>query len=221
MMLAADTAAAGADLFAGFDADQVAAIEAGMVRHKQDQRQARAQRTASRVNVRRCKAEKHLAEILPVRIPAGDSWDVISHGDIDSLSFLRHALAGTTHFDHVLISTWCIARADLEEIRGWLDAGRIDQFDLYAGEIFPNQYGDEYELMQQLQATYGCGFKVARNHSKVTLAENATEGYRLAIRSSANVNTNPRIEQTTITCDDALHAFYLEFFNGIRSIDRG
>lgn len=216
-----DAEALAVDLFAGFDADQVAAIEAGMVAHKVDQRQARAQRTKARANLRRAKAEKHLAEILPARFERGDSWDVISHGDIDALSYLRHALAGVTHFDHVLISTWCIARADLEEIAAWLDAGRIDQFDLYAGEIFPNQYGDEYELMQQLRATYGCGFAVARNHSKVTLAANEAEGYRLAIRSSANVNTNPRIEQATITCDDALHAFYLEFFRGIRSIDRG
>lgn len=220
MSLDAESLAA-ADLFAGFDAGQVAAIQAGLVQHKVDQRQARAQRTASRVNLRRLKTEKHLAEILPARITAGDTWDVISHGDVDSLSYLRHALNGVTHFDHVLISTWCIARADLEEIRAWLDAGRIDQFDLYAGEIFPNQYGDEYELMKSLQATYGCGFSVARNHSKVTLAANVADGYRLAMRSSANVNTNPRIEQTTITCDDSLHAFYLDFFNGIRSIDRG
>lgn len=216
-----DAEALAVDLFAGFDPAQVAAIEAGLQSQKQQQGQARAQRTKARVNLRRVKAEKHLAEILPARFDAGDSWDVISHGDIDSLSYLRHALNGTSHFDHVLISTWCIARADLEEIAAWLDTGRIDQFDLYAGEIFPNQYGDEYEFMQQLQATYGCGFKVARNHSKVTLAANESEGYRLAIRSSANVNTNPRIEQTTITRDDALHAFYLEFFHGIRSIDRG
>jgi hypothetical protein len=67
---------------------------------------------------------------------------------------------------------------------------------------------------------YGCRLVVARNHSKVTLCENLTEGYRLSIESSANVNTNPRIEQTAIHCSDELHAFHREFFHGIRSIDR-
>jgi hypothetical protein len=54
----------------------------------------------------------------------------------------------------------------------------------------------------------------------VTLCENRAEGYRLSIESSANVNTNPRIEQTAIHCSDELHAFHREFFHGIRSIDR-
>lgn len=209
-----------ADLFAGFDADLVAAISADLARGRLGSGSARAQKANARTHARRCKAEKHLAEILPARFNAAESWDVISHGDIDSLTYLRHALNGVTHFDRVLISTWCIARADLEEIQGWLDAGRVDEFSLFAGEIFPSQYGDEYELMLQLRETYGCRLVIARNHSKVILAENIAEGYRLAMRSSANINTNPRIEQTTISCSDELHAFYLEFFNGIRSIDR-
>ena len=40
------------------------------------------------------------------------------------------------------------------------------------------------------------------------------------IESSANVNTNPRIEQSTIHRSADLYAFYAEFFDGIRSIDR-
>ena len=42
----------------------------------------------------------------------------------------------------------------------------------------------------------------------------------LVMEGSANVNTNPRIEQTSITNDRALFDFYLEFYRGIRSIDR-
>ena len=144
----------------------------------------------------------------------------MSRGDIDSLSYLRHILAGTTHLDHVLMSTWCIAKNDLTEITGWLDAGRIEQFDLYAGEIFPGSYGDEYEQFLKMCELFGCRLIVAKNHSKITLAENCAEAYRLVVESSANVNTNPRIEQSTIHAAAALHAFYLEFFQGIKSIDR-
>jgi hypothetical protein len=34
------------------------------------------------------------------------------------------------------------------------------------------------------------------------------------------VNTNPRIEQTTLTRSRALFDFYFEFYRGLRSIDR-
>lgn len=108
----------------------------------------------------------------------------------------------------------------MQEIEHWLDTGKIDQFDLYAGEIFPSQYGDEYETMLRMCDTYDCRLVIARNHSKVTLASNLAEEYRLVVESSANVNTNPRIEQTAIHCSDELHAFYLEFFGGLRSIDK-
>lgn len=207
------------DLFA-FDPQQVAAIERQMQRDRVQVGKARAERTRSRIQTRRATAEKTLADLLPARFSPDESWHVISRGDIDSLSYLRHALAGVTHFDHVLMSTWCIAKADLEEIATWLDTGRIDHFELYAGEIFPNQYGDEYEQMQRICQTYGARMVIAKNHSKVTLCASHADGYCLAIESSANVNTNPRIEQTAVHCSAALHAFYLEFFHGIKSIDR-
>ena len=144
-------------LFDGFDAAQIGAIEAQLAADKLQDGVARATRARQRHELRRANAEKHLADILPARFDDGDSWHVISRGDIDALSYLRHALAGVSHFDHVLMSTWCIARAD---------------------------------------------------------------AYHLVIESSANVNTNPRIEQSTIHRSTDLYAFYAEFFDGIRSIDR-
>lgn len=208
------------DLFTAFDAGQIAQIERTLQDQHRAEGRARAARKTAKIQTRRAKAEAHLAEILPARFAPGESWHVISHGDIDALSYLRHALAGTTHFDHVLISTWCIARQDLHEIESWLDSGRIDQFDLYAGEIFPSQYGDEYEQAMRMAETYGCRIVIAKNHSKITLAANERENYRLVIESSANVNTNPRIEQAAIHCSDELHAFYAEFFGGLKTIDR-
>lgn len=208
------------DLFDGFDANTVASIEQNLRAQQQATGQATAMRRTSRIQTRRAKAEARLAEILPARFTEGDSWHVLSHGDIDALSYLRHALAGVTHFDHVLMSTWCIARADIEEIASWLDAGRIDQFDLYVGEIFPVQYGDAYELMLAMSDTYGCKLVIFKNHSKVTLLHHAADDYRLVVESSANVNTNHRVEQAAIHCSRELHAFYAQFFHGIQSIDK-
>ncbi len=207
------------DLFGGFDPALVARIQAGNSRHKAEQQKARAVRTANRHAVRRARAEAELATLLPPRIADGDSWHVASHGNIDALSYLRHLIA-PTYFDYVAISTWCIARQDLQEITGWLDAGRIDHLSLFAGEIFRNQYGDEYEMVLRMCEDYDVRFVMAKNHSKVTLACNEAEGYYLVVESSANVNTNPRIEQTCVTASRELFEFYRDFFEGLKSIGR-
>lgn len=207
------------DLFDGFEPALLARIQAGTAQHKAEQARARAVRTSNRHAVRRAKAEAELATLLPERIADGDSWHVISHGNIDALSYLRH-LIKPTFFDYVGVSTWCIARQDLQEITGWLDAGKIDQFALYAGEIFRNQYGDEYEMVLRMREDYGVDFVMAKNHSKVTLCANHAEGYYVVVESSANVNTNPRIEQACVTRSKELFDFYREFFDGIKSIDK-
>lgn len=198
----------------------LAAVQTPADEPADDPAQARAVRHAARIHARRAKSEAILAEIMPVRIAAGDSWHVISHGDIDSLSYLAHALAGVSHLDHVAISTWCMARPDLDQIAAWLDAGRIDQLDLYVGEIFPNQYGDEYARALVMADLYGCRVVVGKNHSKVMLMANAEDGYYLVSEISANINTNPRIEQTCITASRELYEFYAEFYAGLKTIDR-
>ena len=208
------------DLFEGFDADLISAVQARYSADMHQAGEARAAKRHSRHEIRRAKGEAQLASILPPRFVDGESWHVISHGDIDALSYLRHALAGVSHFDFVLLSTWCIASEDLREIQAWVDTGRIDELTLAVGEIFPSQYTDEYQLACDMATTYGVRLIVARNHSKVILASNTAENYHLVMEGSANVNTNPRIEQTAIHHSADLLAFYREFFHGLRSIDK-
>lgn len=208
------------DLFAGLDQSLVAGARHQHAVKKCETAHAIAIKRQNRHQLRRINAEAHLAEILPAEFTDGESWHVISRGDIDSLSFLRHVLNGVGYLDHVLISSWCIAKNDLTEITGWLDTGKIEQFDLFVGEIFPGSYGAEYEQVMKMRDLYGCKLIVAKNHSKVMLAHNRAEKKYIVIESSANVNTNPRIEQSAIHCDKDLYTFYMDFFNDIKSIDK-
>ena len=79
------------DLFGEFDPAMVAAIQASKAEEDKQDGAARAARAAHRMQVRRAKAEAQLAEILPDRFEPGDSWHIISHGDIDAQSYLTHA----------------------------------------------------------------------------------------------------------------------------------
>lgn len=199
--------------------DEAAEIALGLVEHRLQAGIARAKTLRGRIETRRAKSEAVLAEILPAELEDGVGYHVISHGDVDSLSFLAHAVKGR-RIAWALVSTWCMARPDVERLDEWLRQGIVGRVDWYVGEIFPNQYGDEYELVLKVAARTGGRVCVARNHSKVMLAADLATDYFVAIESSANVNTNPRIEQTTMTRSRALVEFYREFYEGLRSIDR-
>lgn len=201
-----------------FDPAELLAVESAQRVQGEEGKKARAVAIQTRKMLRRAKCEKVLDEILPAELQPNTSYHVISHGDVDALSYLRHIVKARA-LTYVSISTWCMAREDVEEVERWLDAGRIDRVDWYVGEIFPNQYGDEMELVRRLVACYGGRLVVARNHSKVTLAANEAEGFYAAIESSANVNTNPRIEQSAIHVSEDLYLFYRDFFDGLNSIE--
>ena len=55
-----------------------------------------------------------------------------------------------------------------------------------------------------------------RNHAKLILGYSKPD-YYFVLESSANINTNPRTEQTTIYIDKGLYDFYLDYFKGIKS----
>lgn len=69
------------------------------------------------------------------------------------------------------------------------------------------------ETMQQVVAICNGRVCVTRNHSKVMVGYG--DDYAFAIASSANVNTNPRIENTTITVDKEVADFYKTFFDDL------
>lgn len=92
----------------------------------------------ARISAHRAASTDALAKILP-KPEIGNSYHVISSGDIDSLSFLEHVLK-FYDLDYLILSTWCMAGEDVAQLENWLNTGKIKRLDAYCGEIFPNQY---------------------------------------------------------------------------------
>lgn len=208
------------DLFAECHIDDLGdpiAFEIATKREAEAKKSAVAAKTRTRRQTRRAKSEEHLTTILPPIVEPGDAWHVLSQGDIDSLSYLAHALK-TTAFDYVLFSTWCMAMDDVVQIGKWIAEGKIKRLDAYVGEIFPNQYADEYDALCEIVRPAGGRVCTFKNHSKVFACR--ADDYALVIESSANINTNPRCENTVLTADRALFEFQKEFFDGIKSFNR-
>lgn len=157
-------------------------------------------------------------EALDWHLEEGMAYHCVSFGDVDSLTYLRHVLR-QQRLEYLMVSTWCMALEDAQEIAGWVERGMIGRIDFYVGEIFKNGYRGVRDAIEAIARATGGRVARFRNHSKVMAG--LGESFGFAIESSANINTNPRTEQTVVTTDDGLALFYKEFFDGINSFDAG
>ena len=168
---------------------------------------------------RRGFSEARLLEAMRLeRFEKGQCWHFITAGDVDSLSFLKVVLLHQPRLHYLLWSTWCMAAEDILQFDEWLKDGTIGKMDCYVGEIFPNQYRIEWQMLKDMVERTGCGrVAVFRNHSKIYAGWG--DDFHFTIESSANINTNPRTEQACITIDEGVFLFYKEYFDGINSFE--
>ena len=90
-------------------------------------------------DVRCFNSEAALLGNAPWHFESGKIYHVISGGDVDSLTFLRHVVR-QQHLRFCLVSSWCYGVEDVSEMGSWLDRGAVDRFDFYSGEIAKASY---------------------------------------------------------------------------------
>ena len=179
--------------------------------------QARAIRRMEKIYARRAWGEKQLFEILGTDLENGAPYNVLCAGDIDSLSYLMHVIS-QQDLDYCLFSTWCMAMPDVLQFGKWLDNGKIKRLDAYVGEIFINSYPECWGTLCDILKKHGGRVCVFRNHAKIYAGTG--NKFDFSIESSANINTNPRTENTTVTISRRMFQFYKDFYDGIKSYDR-
>lgn len=163
---------------------------------------------------RRAYSETRLLDLMrKFEFREGYSYNFISSGDVDSLSYLK-AVLRSQNLDYCLASTWCMGAEDVLQFRDWVREGRLKKLDMYVGEIFSTVYKVESEMIERMYREFpGLGRYVQfRNHSKIFAGYG--DKFPFVIQSSANINTNPRTENTVITIDRGLFEFYKKFFDG-------
>lgn len=166
---------------------------------------------------RKASSEHALEESLDWYFQEGDCYHCFSFGDVDSMSYFKHVLK-QQKVKYLAVSTWCMAGADVDDLESWYDRGYIGRVDFYVGEIFPGSYPDVYERAKAFCRKCGGRLVVFRNHSKIMIVKG--EKFDCLIESSANVNTNPRSENTVLTVDKQLVNDYITLFAGLKSFNR-
>lgn len=167
---------------------------------------------------RRIKSELALEGEMPWHFDQGCAYHCFSFGDVDSLTFLR-LIIKQQRVEYALLSTWCMAATDVNEITKWVERGDLGRIDFYVGEIFQASYASVYIMLKELVERFGGRVAIFRNHSKVMAGFG--EHFDFCIESSANVNTNPRSESTVVTVSTDLARWYKqEIFDNIQSFNR-
>ena len=177
---------------------------------------------SQRYEYRRAFSEVKMLEAMKyVDLRKGVTYNFITAGDVDSLTYLKVVL-NQHNLDFMLCSTWCMAAEDILQIQQWYDEGRIKKFDMYMGEKFPGSYKIEWSMVQKFYKEHPDVGRTAifKNHSKIYAGCNFDDDFYFGIQTSANINTNPRTEQGSITVDRGLFEFYKEYFDGINSFEK-
>lgn len=175
--------------------------------------ESRAEKYKTRIKLKRINSERTLDFLLGDFSHEPDlSYHIISGGDIDSLSFASFLMSKQCCIEYFLFSTWCMSMPDVEIMQEWL-GGKIKRIDGYVGEIFKNSYVSEWAALKKMVPACGGRMACFRNHAKIFLGWG--DKFCFIVESSANINTNPRTENTVISFNPDLFFFYKDFFDGI------
>lgn len=161
---------------------------------------------------RKAASEAALEAALDWHFKEGDCYHCFSFGDVDSMTYFKHVLR-QQRVEYLALSTWCMAGEDVNDLREWHKRGLVGRVDLFVGEIFQGSYPEVYALAKELIAECNGRLVIFRNHAKVMAIKG--ERFDCLIESSANVNTNPRSENTVLTVDRALVDDYVKLFSEI------
>ncbi len=135
---------------------------------------------------------------------------MLSKGQFSLIHALNH-LIETTGLADVDIATWTAASADIRQAEQWIKNGKINRLRFV---VDPSFKARQPAFCQALVDTFGDdAIRTVRIHAKFTTIGNAD--WTLAVRTSMNLNTNPRMEMIEISDDPALFGFLQDLTDDI------
>lgn len=174
-------------------------------------------RLGTRPVKRKASSESALENAIDWHWKEGDCYHAFSFGDVDSFTFFKMVLRQQP-IHYAALSTWCMAGEDVLDLQKWHRQGLVGRIDFFVGEIFKGSYPDVYKVTREFLEECGGRLVVFRNHAKVMAIEG--ERFDVLIESSANINTNPRSENTVVTVDRGLVADYIKMFSEIKPFNK-
>jgi len=198
--------------------DAVAEEEKNEVKGTAKRRKVHQLELSLKYEYRRAFSEIQLLD-CDIEIKENHSYNFITAGDVDALSYLKLMIRHIKKIDYLLLSTWCMNYEDILQIKKWIKEGVLNKVDFYLGEIFPNQYRLEWQMLNDFYKERPETGRIAvfKNHSKIFAGYSTENNFYFGIQTSANIQTNPRCENGCITISREIFEFYKKYFDGIKS----
>lgn len=134
----------------------------------------------------------------------------LSKGQFSLVDVLRH-LSGQIGRCRLSLSTWTVARADLDELQELTNEARFSSIRLLIDFSFQRR---QPGLIATIRRRFGNeAVVVTRNHCKFLLMAN--DRFHLVCRTSMNLNFNPRLEDVEIKDDPELYQFLDDILDDI------
>lgn len=177
-----------------------------------------AHRMGRRAQERKSQSEKSLEDAINRwAFEEGDCYHCFTFGDVDFITFVKF-IVRQQHCRYMAVSSWIVSGEDVLDLRSWYRRGFVDRIDLYVGEIFERSYPEAFQAATELVTECGGRLSIIRNHAKLVVVHG--DRFDAMIESSANMNTNPRSENTVITVDRQTVRDCIDFLAGIVPYNR-
>ena len=134
----------------------------------------------------------------------------LTYGQFSLIDAIEHLVREAGPCD-VAVSTWTAAHADAERARTMLDEGNIRRFRLLVDRSFVAR---QPAYCSQVVELFGeDAIRTTKTHAKFAIVTN--DDWNVVVRTSMNLNHNPRLENIEVSDDAALCGFMLDIVDGI------
>lgn len=124
-----------------------------------------------------------------------------------SLIDLIHSILQFTGKAHVVVATWSAGIKDAHQVKWMIDSDLLYSFKLLTDHSYKTRQS-KYAL--SIENLFGVeNIRTSEMHAKFTLIHN--DNYKIAIRTSMNLNANKTCETFEIDNDKSIFDFYMNF----------
>lgn len=140
----------------------------------------------------------------------GQDTYILTYGQFSLIDALSALLDQTGPAD-VVLSSWTAADANLEEAAHMVEAMAIKKLRMVVDRSFRTRQPSYFRRMRELFGTE-CVREI-RSHAKFVIITN--DKWSVVVRTSMNLNENPRFESIEISTDPAFAAFMIGIVDDI------
>lgn len=179
---------------------------------------ARTLRADARRRYLRVRQRQALADLVGPAPAPGETLHVLSSATADFWTWVQtliDLIGGRT--EHLYCSTWTASRGNVVDLFALMDADKIGDAAFLTGLYFKRRETAVYTTLVNGLRQRGGRYKAFLNHAKVLLLDDPDGEHYLTVEGSANLTSNPRLEQYAVTNHRGLwtwhHAWMEECLN--------